>query len=169
MSTAPIDTPLQPSGTWRRRLLMVAVVLGVAGLLVSVLGAGRGLPAGNGGWLPSGGETERDKTPRPEPDGDDEPTRAVCLGYVGVEGGIVAISPTVPGRVAEVCVGENDATVPAGAVLLKLEDDLARWQLEEAEASQKAAETQLAEARKAPKQHELLVAQQKAAVTAATH
>jgi HlyD family secretion protein len=170
MSAAPIEHSPQPSGTWRRRLLMAAVALGLAVLLVSVLGAGRGLPAGNGGWLPAGGEAERDKTPHPESAAnDDESTRAVCLGYVDVEGGIVSISPTVPGRVAEVCVGENDSTVPAGAVLLKLEDDLARWQLEEAEASLKAAETQLTEARKAPRQHELLVTQQKAAVTAATH
>jgi multidrug resistance efflux pump len=149
---------------------VAAVALGLAVLLVSVLGAGRGLPAGNSGWLPAGGaDAERGKGRPPESGDGDEGTQAVCLGFVDVEGGIVSISPTVPGRVAEVCIGENDAAVAAGTVLVKLEDALARWQLEEAEASLKAAETQLTEARKAPRQHELLLAQQKAAVAAATH
>jgi multidrug resistance efflux pump len=161
MSAASTDIPPQPSSTLRPRLLMAAVALGLVGLLVSVLGAGRGLPTGSG--------AEGDKPPPPDSAPGEDLTQAVCLGYVDVEGGIVSISPTVAGRVAEVCIGENDGMVPAGSTLLKLEDDLARWQLEEAEASVKAAETQLTEARKAPRQHELLVAQQKAAVTAAGH
>src|SRR5262245_27043736 len=49
----------------------------------------------------------------------------VCFGYVDLEDRIRSLNPTVPGRVAEVSVREND-TVPAAAVLLRLEDTQAR-------------------------------------------
>jgi multidrug resistance efflux pump len=90
----------------------------------------------------------------------------VCLGSADVRGGVVSLLPTVPGRVVAVSVQENEA-VEAGQVLLKLDDRLARTQLQEAEAGLQAAEAQLAEAMKAPKQHESLRLQQKAALTAA--
>jgi putative ABC transport system ATP-binding protein len=92
----------------------------------------------------------------------------VCTGYVDVEGGVLSLYPTLPGRVAEVLVRENE-TVQAGAVLLRLEDQAARYAVQETEAGVQAAEAQFAEAQKAPEQHESVVTQQKAALTAIEH
>jgi multidrug resistance efflux pump len=92
----------------------------------------------------------------------------VCLGSADVRGGVVSLYPTVSGRVTKVCVEENDP-VEAGQVLLRLDDRIARTQLREAEAGVQAAEAQLAEALKAPKQHQALLAQQKAAIAAVRH
>src|SRR5262249_91223 len=74
----------------------------------------------------------------------------------------------LPGRVVEVCVRENDA-VAAGTVLLKLDDEVAQFQVQEACAALQAAEAQHVEASKAPEQHQFLLAQQAAALAAAQH
>jgi len=71
----------------------------------------------------------------------------VGLGMADVEGGVLSLYPTVPGRVTEVPVAEN-AVVRSGAVLLRLDDEAARAQVGEAEAALEAAEAQLAEGRK---------------------
>src|SRR5947209_6664717 len=54
----------------------------------------------------------------------------VCLGYVDVEGGTLSLAPAQPGRVSEVRVGEGQH-VAAGTVLMRLEDDAARFGLEQ--------------------------------------
>jgi multidrug resistance efflux pump len=95
-------------------------------------------------------------------------THVVCLGYVDVDGGVIALSPIGLGRVVDVPVHENDS-VTADAVLLQLDDRLARADLEEAEAARTAAQAQLTEARQAPQRHQFLLTQQKAAVAAVHH
>jgi multidrug resistance efflux pump len=128
-------------------------------LLASVLGAGWGLRKfSNGGHEPTGTLSKDSASPL-------STKRVVCLGYADVESGIVNLTPAVAGRVSEVFVKENEL-VKAGTVLLRTEDNMARHQLEEAEAALRAAEAQLNEARKAPESHELLIRQQKEALAA---
>jgi multidrug resistance efflux pump len=83
----------------------------------------------------------------------------VCYGVVDLELGVTALGPLQPGRVAEVLVEENQA-VPAGAVLLRLEDGAARSRLAEAEAGVELARLQVQQARKLPGQHRRRVIQQ---------
>jgi multidrug resistance efflux pump len=83
----------------------------------------------------------------------------VCFGVVDLEQGVTALGPLQPGRVAEVLVKENQA-VPAGAVLLRLEDGAARSRLAEAEAAVELARLQVQRARKLPEQHRSRVIQQ---------
>src|SRR5262249_60112638 len=92
--------------------------------------------------------------------------RLVSVGYVEVDGGTVHLAPSQPGRVVEVLAREGDA-VKAGAVLLRLDDQPARFALEQAEAAQAAAEAEAARARDAARQHPHRVAAQRAAVEAA--
>ncbi len=92
----------------------------------------------------------------------------VCFGHVDVEHGVTSLYPLQPGRVAEVAARETQH-VEAGAVLLRLDDTLARQRLREAEADRDAAEAQLAQARKAPEQQETRLAQQREAVQAMAH
>jgi HlyD family secretion protein len=92
----------------------------------------------------------------------------VCLGMADFEGGVLSLRPTVPGRIVEVKVAENES-VPAGGVLLRLDDQAAHDLVTEAEAALESAEARLVEARKAPQRHKLLLAQQKAVVAAARH
>jgi HlyD family secretion protein len=67
-----------------------------------------------------------------------------------------------------VAVHENEL-VEVGGPLLRLDDEVARIQVREAEAALRAAEAQSTEIAKAPQLHRLLLAQQEAAVTAAAH
>jgi multidrug resistance efflux pump len=90
----------------------------------------------------------------------------VCNGYVDSEDRIRSLNPTVPGRVAEVLVHEGES-VPAGAVLLRMEDALARERVNEAQAALDAARAELAEGRSLPEQHRLGLEQAEAAVKAA--
>src|SRR4051812_41402386 len=46
----------------------------------------------------------------------------ICLGVADFDGGVLSLYPSVPGRVAEVPVAENDV-VRAGAVLLRIDDE----------------------------------------------
>ncbi len=106
-------------------------------------------------------------------DGEDSTSRrtaqvVICLGLADVDGGILSLYPTMPGRVVEVAVAENEA-VKEGVVLVRLDDEAARAQVMEAEAALQAAEAQLVEARKAPQRQRLLRERQQAAVTAAEH
>jgi multidrug resistance efflux pump len=91
-----------------------------------------------------------------------------CIGHVDNEPGVASLYPSQPGRVAEVLVHE-DQQVKAGEVLLRLESRSAAFLVKQAEEDLKAAELQLTEARKLPKQHQLLIAQQKHAIEAARH
>jgi multidrug resistance efflux pump len=89
----------------------------------------------------------------------------VCFGHVDVEGGVVGLSFTQPGRVGEVLVREGE-DVAAGAVLVRLEDRLPRLRLAETAAALAAAEAQLAQARGVPERHRARRAQQRAALEA---
>ena len=107
--------------------------------------------------------------------GEDDPSSTashlpavVAIGVVDVDDGAVALLPLRPGRVAEVLVHENQ-TVAKGAVLLRLDDRLARLEVQEAEVAVQVAEAQLTEARQAPRQHQLLLEQQRAALAAAQY
>jgi multidrug resistance efflux pump len=92
----------------------------------------------------------------------------ICLGYVDVEGGVSQLAPTAPGRVLEVAAREGTLVVK-GTVLVRLDDDLARFQLEQAEAALSLAQTQLDQARINLRQYPARLAQQCAALRAATN
>ena len=89
-----------------------------------------------------------------------------CFGYADVEYGIISLHPTQPGRVATILVRENEE-VAAGTSLLRLDDRMARFQLDEANAAYETAQIQLAQARRMPDQHRVKMAQQQAAIRAA--
>jgi multidrug resistance efflux pump len=89
----------------------------------------------------------------------------VCFGHVDVEQGVTPLYPLLPGRVASVEVRES-ASVKAGAILLRLDDELAKLRVREAEADLAAAREQLAGARKLPEQHQAKLVQQHAAIEA---
>src|SRR5260370_15248977 len=69
-----------------------------------------------------------------------------------------------PNRVKEVKVKENE-TVAAGAVLLEMDDTLARTNLERAEADLKAAKVQMDKAQQLVKKHEYDVEAQKLVIS----
>lgn len=146
---------------WRRRghsvaIWLPALLLGAAGVGAGFALRARDNVATSADNLPASSALE-------------EPAPVVaCLGLVDFDGGVLALQPTVPGRVLEVPVVENQC-VKAGAVLMRLDDAAARAGVGEAEAALEAAEADLAEARHAPQQHRLLLQQQESAVAAAQH
>jgi HlyD family secretion protein len=107
-------------------------------------------------------------TPAADPLATNRLPAVVAIGTVDVEGGVVSLLPLRSGRVEEVLVRENQ-TVQKGAVLLRLDDRLAKFEVQEAEAAVQAADAQLVDARKAPRQHELLLEQQRDALAAVQH
>lgn len=155
MSTQPQLEPVDHRG--RRRMV---IVLALAFLSVSALGARFLLPHARSPGKDSGAApgTETSATPR----------WLACLGYVDVEKGVLPLTPSVPGRVVEVAAKANE-TGGAGATLLRLEDDAARADVQQAEESLRAAQAQLPEARQGPGIHQSLVAQQQDAIEAARH
>jgi multidrug resistance efflux pump len=94
---------------------------------------------------------------------DEDRKLVVCYGYADLEGGIISLHPSQDGRVEEVAVQEND-TVAAGAVLLRLDDRAARLRVDEAKAVLDEASARLAKAEKVPEQHLLKVQGQRAAL-----
>lgn len=90
----------------------------------------------------------------------------ICFGHVDVEGGVVALLPSQPGRVLQIEARENQA-VPAGGVLLRLDDGPATLRAEEAEAALRVVQAQLEDARQLPDRHQAKLGQQRAAVQAA--
>jgi multidrug resistance efflux pump len=85
-----------------------------------------------------------------------------------VEPGVTALYPVRPGRVTDVLVHEDDS-VKAGTVLFRIDDRPAKFLVRQAQEDVKAAELQLADARKLPEQHALKIAQQQQAVLATQH
>lgn len=85
----------------------------------------------------------------------------VCSGYVDLEHGIRSLAPLHPGRVVEV-VAKDNQHVEAGALILRLEDQDARLQVEAAETAVTMAEVQLEEALKGKEQQRARLAQQQA-------
>jgi multidrug resistance efflux pump len=142
-------SPFIPSR--RAALLLALVMLGTGTLLAGVM---FGQPASGR----KAADLPRSAAPAGGPG-------VVCFGTVDLEHGVASLSPLQPGRVAEVLVRENDV-VTAGAVLLRIDDSLARSRLAEAQAALEAAQTQLAQARKGPDAHRGRIAQQQDAVAA---
>src|SRR5262249_9016078 len=90
----------------------------------------------------------------------------VCFRYRDVESGGLSLRPSAAGRVADVPVADNQ-TVSAGAVLLRLDDTLARHLVEEARADLKTAQALLAQALRLPEQQQARLAMQRDAIEAA--
>jgi multidrug resistance efflux pump len=123
--------------------------LGLALLVVSVTGTG---------WILR--SSAADKSGKR---GDQQASQqAVVHGIVDVYGGMRQLHPLLaqPNHVKEVKVKENE-TVKEGAILLELDDTIARTNLERAEADLKDAEVQLEKARKLIEKHEGEVEAQK--------
>jgi multidrug resistance efflux pump len=90
----------------------------------------------------------------------------VCVGYADLEHGVAALDPAVPGQVLRVEAREHER-VRTEAVLVQLDDRAARLRVRLAEADLKAARERLRECQTLPRQHQLKVAEQQAAVAAA--
>ncbi len=136
----------------RSWLMAIAVTVFLASALY--LGVSRGLG-------------ERHVEPANQPQGNFAAERSVvCFGYVDVEQGIVHLRPSQSGRVVAVPVTENQR-VQADSVLLRLDDVLAKYQVEEARADLKVAEAQLAQVKALPEQYQTRLAVQRDAIAAA--
>jgi len=133
-------------------------LLGVAVLLASAGGAFVHSRHG-----PETTDTPRvSETPRPQ-------TRfIVSFGHVDVEPAVTALNPSQPGRVTDVSAHEN-VPVSKGTELLRVDDQLARGRVQEAEADVEAARQQLDEAKKLPERQQRKIRQQKAVVDAIDH
>lgn len=88
----------------------------------------------------------------------DAEERVVCVAFVDAGSGVVPLYPLQPGRVAKVVIQEGES-VKSGAILMEMENTLAKAQLAEAEADVAAGNEQI-------KQALLLVDQQKQAISA---
>jgi multidrug resistance efflux pump len=88
----------------------------------------------------------------------------VTFGHVDVESRIRKMPVPIPGgRVSEVLVKEGDS-VPAGTVLVRLEDTQARSKVDEAQAAVEQAKINLERGRKLPADHQISLGQAQAAV-----
>lgn len=139
-----------------RRPLLIFWIIGVVALVASTAGAISALHSRNG----NGGKEKTDAVVSAKPMGP-----MTVYGYLDVDSGVTPLYPTVPGRVVEVLVHENDK-VKAGAPLLRVDDRLAKQRLQEAKADLDAAEAQLSQAQSLPEQHKLQLSQQQAAIDA---
>ncbi|HEY8504443.1 MAG TPA: hypothetical protein VIL46_07650, partial [Gemmataceae bacterium] len=146
-----------------RRLLPLVWLLGLGVLVVSFIGAARVLNSDPG---PSAAGADPSADPPPLSGG------LVCFGHADVEGGILPLWPPTfpqPATVRKVLpAAKEGAKVKAGEVLAEFEDDLARFQVREAETALAQAEAKLAEAEKqaerGKKTHAQLIALQQIAV-----
>jgi multidrug resistance efflux pump len=140
------------------RPFRIVGTVGLAALALSTAGAIFAL-------TPNGAKGQR----TPEPTTGARPgAPVVCYGTIDVEPGVLPLYPMQAGRVIDVPVHENQ-NVKKGAVLLRLDNRLAKSQLDQAKADADAAEADLALARKLTEQLAAKTAQQQAAIDAATH
>jgi len=148
---APPATRMTP--VRRRSPLSAAIVVGVAALVISYFILRPTAPS----------------APQSEPASSSAgPPAVACLGLVDVDGGVAALGPTQPGRVVEVCVQEGD-TVAAGAVLMRLDDRPAKFDLELARTGLTSVQVRLSRVVQEQKQFPSRIAQQRAAVESAEH
>jgi multidrug resistance efflux pump len=89
-----------------------------------------------------------------------------CFGHVDVEGGLVALYPSQPGRVVQIDKQENESA-EKDEPLLHLDHRMADERCREAEAAVQIADAQLVLARKLQDEHAAKQAQQQAVVRAA--
>src|SRR5579871_6855523 len=142
------------------RPLRVFGSIGLALLVVSTAGAIFALN-------PTGAKGQRANEPTP-PSATRSTAPLVSYGVLDVEmPGVMPLYPVQSGRVVEVPVHENQ-TVKKGAVLLRLDNRLAKDRLEQAKADLDAATADLTLARKLPDQHQAKTEQQQSAIEAAT-
>src|SRR5262245_57711493 len=105
-------------------------------------------------------------TPVPAVAGIADGEEVACLGYVDVDEGVAALDALRAGRVEAVLVKEGER-VAAGAVLVRLEDQLYRERRAEAQAAVELARVALEQARRRPLEHRLRLSQQGAVLKAA--
>jgi multidrug resistance efflux pump len=148
MNASTNNTPTAP-----RRWLRHAWVLGVVLLVASVTGTGVILRSPAADKSAKNTDTTGGQ-------------KVICLGIVDVDGGMRQLYPMLaqPNHVKEVKVRENDS-VEAGAVLVEMDDTLARTNLERAEADLKDAQVQLDKARKLVKIREYKIEAQKLVIS----
>jgi multidrug resistance efflux pump len=90
------------------------------------------------------------------------------FGHVDAERGVTRLAPAIPGRVTAVEANDNDH-VPAGGVLLRLDDRVPRLLVRQAEAACEAARLRVQETEKLPAQYRVKRIQQGAAIEAVRH
>ena len=127
------------------------------GCFCSTLMIGAFLPFAPPAWI--GAEAESEPVSKPPP----PPMRVFCFGYVDVETGVVELLPTQTGRIVEIPIKEN-TRVEKGDVLLRLDEEPARLEVQEARAAVGTAEAQLEQVRPVPAQHAARLAAQRAVV-----
>jgi multidrug resistance efflux pump len=115
-------------------------------------------------FVPSAATPSAGQTSSPVPEAENK--LVVCWGYADLEEGVTLLHPSQSGRVAEVPVKENQ-TVPAGAVLLRLDDRAARFRVTEARAVLDASLALLAKAEKGSEQHRVRIGEQELALKVA--
>lgn len=144
-----------------KKSIVGAALLGLmCGAVLTLFGAN---------WIAPNGTEEREPAKQPGTLSTQQPSGGlICYGSVDVEGGVLSLYPTVPGKVVEVVASEGTA-VTLGTPLLRLDDELAKYQITEAEAALAAAQVQLRQAANGLTQHKLLVVQQKASLVALEH
>lgn len=103
-------------------------------------------------------------TSTPAPESSDR--RAVAVAYVDVEGGVRPLFPAAPGRVTDAPVPEGKE-VEEGAVLLRIDDSLAKAKLRGAKLELRLAQEKLVQARKLVPQHQKVIEMQEGGVAAA--
>jgi multidrug efflux pump subunit AcrA (membrane-fusion protein) len=123
----------------RRRFVVIPLLLLLAATLVVVL-----WPAAREKVLARIGVVPRSEGP------------LVVSGFIEAEE--VTVAAEVGGRIAEIAVAEGD-TVEAGQVLVRIDDRIARAQLEVAQAAVEVAQAQLARARAGARPEEIRRAQ----------
>src|SRR5262249_25062321 len=126
--------------------LLAAGAAGAGFALHSRAGAG---PSAGGGGPPA--DDRRDQV-------------VVCRGYADAEPGVRLVVPSRPGRVARVLVKEGPEEVAAGTVLIEMEDEVARSEVEAAEANLAKARDARTYAEELKDAHPLRIAQQEAAL-----
>jgi multidrug resistance efflux pump len=139
------------------RTIGVMLVMTMAGFLISQHLLHPVLPTGEG--VAGAAEPMADE---------DTGKLVVCFGYADLEAGIMALNPSQPGRVDQIFVKDN-VTVPAGAPLFHLDDRAARLRVDETKALLDEVNARLAKAEKAPQEHRLKIAEQKAAIKMARY
>lgn len=132
---------------------LVILVLGVAGLVATQPELVESIPLFRNGTGIGGEGSSSSAAAVP-----DAEERVVCVAFVDAGNGVVPLYPLQPGRVAKVVVQEGEA-VKSGAILMEMENTLAKAQLAEAEADVAAGKEQI-------KQALLLVDQQKQSISA---
>jgi multidrug resistance efflux pump len=142
--------------TIARRLFRYTWILGVALLLVSVAGTG---------WMLN--TQAADKAPKNGATVGSSDQITVVAAYGDVVGGMRQLYPilALPNHVKEVKIHENE-TVAKDAVLLTMDDMLARTTLARAEADLENAQAQLEQAKQAPAGHDFKIKGQEQAIAA---